>query len=77
MNISECTPSPDYRGPIRISTSEFGWDLAEMVGMSGHGADDVIFTVAGHTRKFTCERRWVLLDGCQNIDRALHKHVGR
>lgn len=55
MRITPCTPSSDYRGPVRVSHSEYGWDLEEMVGCEA----DIVVLATGER----VERRWVLIEG--------------
>lgn len=68
MTITPCTPPPDYRGPVRSSHSEYGWDLEEMVGLEP--GDIAVFATGERV-----ERRWVLLEGCHRTDTCPHGGV--
>lgn len=66
MKITDCTPPADYRGPVRVSHSEYGWDDEEMVGIE---PGDVAVLATGER----VERRWVLLEGCHLRNACPHR----
>lgn len=67
MTITACTPAPDYRGPVRVAHTEYGWDLEEMAGYDPE--HDTVTLATGERTG----RVWVLLDGCHLRDGCAHR----
>jgi len=57
MNITPCTPPPDYRGPVRSSHSEYGWDVegCHRTDTCPHGRYDSLTTDRAVSRIHTRE----------------------